>query len=205
MDTKVDFTLVLSPEDELRCGCNSYCKNVCKGYGCCMNSGCVLSPSDIYVFAHEYSSKDRVRYLKMLLRRGDYSIDHKMLRDTNSGAFRIIGNPYEKEGYAVSRMKLLRGDGALYLRARNKGKGIVDIIHFNWEEDGPCAAWNPNTGCKFTYSKRPKGGRLLIPDPKCRSFENCEPMYDEFDAAREWMAYQNELYEVYMYFRGLRM
>lgn len=203
METKVNFTIIPEVDSETCCNCTDYCRNVCKGYGCCENSGCVLSPNDIYVLAHEYSFEDRVRYLKMLLYRGDYSIDHKMLRDTNYGALRVVGNPFEVNGYCVSKNKLERGDGALYLRARNRGKRIVDLIHFNWEEDGPCAAWNPDTGCKFSYSKRPKGGRLLMPAPEGHTFEDCEPLYDEYTAALEWVKFQDVLYEVYMHFRNL--
>lgn len=205
MGAKVNFTIIPDADSETRCNCTDYCRNVCKGYGCCENSGCVLSPDDIYVFAHEFSFEDRVRYLKLLLARGDYSIDHKRLRDTNYGAFRLIGNPFDKNAYHVSKSKLERGDGALYLRARNKGKKIVDIVHLNWEEDGPCAAWNPETGCKFRYPRRPKGGRMLIPDPKGRDYRDCESLYDEYTAALEWSKFQDVLYEVYMHFRSLGM
>lgn len=204
MDGKVNFKFIPNEDSEARCDCTDYCKKVCKGRDCCQNAGCVLAPSDIYVLAHEYTREERIRYLKMFLKRGDYSIDHKMLKNKNSGAYVLQGNPYDARSYSVSRKKLLEGEGVLYIRARNRNKNIVDIIHFNGIPDGPCASWNPKTGCKFKYSKRPKGGRMLIPDDGLR-FDGCEAKYHEIDAAREWLEFQDIMYEVFIYFKNLGM
>lgn len=204
VDGKVNFLLIPDEDSEMRCDCTEYCKKVCKGRDCCQNSGCVLAPSDVYALVHEYTKEERIKLLIHLLKRGDYSIDHKRMKNKEFGAFVLSGNPYERRSYSVDKARLLRGDGVLYLRARNKDKKIVDIIHFNWEADGPCASWNPDTGCKFTYSKRPKGGRMLIPDNGMR-FDGCEAKYHEFDAAREWLKYQDIMYEVFTYFKNLDM
>lgn len=204
VDEKANFILIPDEDSAARCDCSEYCRKVCKGRDCCQNSGCVLAPSDVYVLAHEFTREERIKAIIMLLKRGDYSIDHKMLRNKNSGAFILSGSPFDRRSYSVSRDKLIAGEGVLYLRARNKDKKIVDIIHFNWEADGPCASWDPEKGCKFTYAKRPKGGRMLIPDDGLR-FDGCEAKYHEIDAAREWLKFQDVMYEVFKYFKNLDM
>lgn len=204
MEGKVNFTIMPDPESEARC-CNSAICKECKGYGCCQGSGCALAPSDVYVLAHEFSKKERVKYLINLLKRGDLSIDHKTMRDPEMGAYKVIGSIFNPKNITVSRERLLAGYGVLYLRARNKGKKIVDIIHYNWEPDGPCASWSLESGCKFSFAKRPKGGRMLIPDPLGLSCENCIAKYDEVAAAKEWLEFQDIMYEVFTFFKSRDM
>ena len=202
VEDEVNFILIPGEDSEMRCDCTEYCRKICKGRDCCQNSGCVLAPSDVYVLEHEFNREERIKAIIMLLKRGDYSIDHKMLKNKRTGALTVSGSPYDRRSYSVDRNKCLDGEGVLYLRAKNKGKKIVDIIHFNWESDGPCASWDPKNGCKFKYSKRPKGGRMLIPDDGLR-FDGCEAKYHEIDAAREWLQFQDVMYEVFMYFKKL--
>ena len=102
----------------------------------------------------------------------------------------------------VSKKLLEEGYGALYLRARNKGKRICDIIHYNWESDGPCENWSEEEGCRKRFSQRYKGGRKLIPG---KSPELCKTEYNELDAAKEWREFQDILYEVFIYFFEKRM
>ena len=45
---------------------------------------------------------------------------------------------------------------------------------------------------------------MLIPDNGMR-FDGCEAKYHEFDAAREWLKYQDIMYEVFTYFKNLDM
>lgn len=204
LKTKVNFTYKPDEESKALC-CNSRLCTKCKGAGCCQISGCVLAPSDIYVLKHDFTREQRVRYLKIRLMRGDLSIDHKRMKDRQSGAYVIYGDPFNRDNVSVDRNKLLEGKGVLYLRARNKGKKIIDIIHYNWEPDGPCANWSEENGCKFQFHQRPKGGRMLIPDPRGVSMKYCIPKYTEEGAAKEWLEFQEILYEVYIYFRGLKM
>lgn len=203
MNTKVNFTYQPDEESQMKCCDYQFCAK-CKGT-CCQTSGCVLAPSDIYVLKHKFTKEQRIRYLKMRLMHGDLSIDHKCLRDAEMGAYLITGNIFNRDNISVDRNKLLAGKGVLVLRARNRGKKIVDIIHYNWEPDGPCASWSKESGCKFPFHKRPKGGRMLLPDPLRLSNTYCIPNYNELTAALEWLEFQDILYEVFVHFKRLKM
>lgn len=196
MRSSCNFVVVGTKESTEHAINHEACK-ACKGRGCCQNCGCVCSPDDFYVLAHPFSHKERVRYIIQLLKRGDFSIDHKRMKNKDTGAFDVYS--YTLHGIRVNKQKLLRGDGTLYIRARNIGKPIIDVVHFNWDEDTGCACWSKEKGCKFSDVKRPKGGRMLIPDPY-GDYAFCVAEYDELDAARDWMKFQEVLYDVYDYF-----
>lgn len=174
------------------------CKN-CAGEGCCKNCGCVFSPDDFYIFRNQFSEKERFQYLKHFLKRGYASIDHIRLSNRDTGAFMINSSPIFAE---ISLQKLLDGEGALYIRMRNVGKNIVDVLHLNF-----CTIFNTykcvglkENGCAFPFKKRPKGGRELIPDIFSGRMD-CKVVYSEYQAAIDWYPYQNILYKLYEEFK----
>lgn len=188
---KIDYTI------EADC-CNSeYCRK-CGGEYCCKVCGCAYSPMDFLVFRQEYSKEDRVKYLIWRIRKGDISFDHRRVKNQKTGAFVFTGDPRYRENVTVSKEKLLEGQGLLYLRARNRGKRICDIIHYNWETDGPCVNWSEESGCRYKlFGKKPRGGQRLIPG---KTPMYCDAKYSEIDAALEWSNFQDVLYEVFRYF-----
>lgn len=198
----VNFTIMPDPTLEANC-CNYQACQKCEGKGCCQLCGCAYSPMDFHVFANRYTREQRIRYLKRRIKRGDISFDHKRLADELFGAYEVKGDFKNRNNVTVSKKKLLEGKGALYLRARNNGKRICDIIHYNWEEDGPCVNWSKESGCRYKlFGTKPKGGRMLIPG---KTPYECNPQYNELDAAMEWQPFQDILYEVFCYFweRGM--
>lgn len=70
-----------------------------------------------------------------------------------------------------------------YLRARNKGAGIVDLI----THGGPCINLTEN-GCSLSEEKRPSFGLLVKPT---QVGGPCEQMNSEL--AKEWFEYNNVL------------
>lgn len=73
----------------------------------------------------------------------------------------------------------------LSLKARNTGADIIDLISYTKE----CMALT-ETGCKYTFDKRPSGGKYLIPHKK----KICD--YDEIDIldiVATWLPYQDLL------------
>lgn len=204
MNKELNFIL-RSQFDERVFTCKPEICKQCQGIDCCQHAPCVYSPYDFHVFSYPYTKEERVKYLIHHLKKGDTSIDHKTflkkigaydfsdLRESISESL-ILGIKKMKVG--INRESLMNLDGILYLRARAIGKGVIDIIHLNWIEDTGCSLWNPDTGCKYTYEKRPKGGRMLVP----HQLHNCLPMYSEYNAVQDWSKYQDVLYEVFMYF-----
>lgn len=166
---------------------------------CCETCGCAYSPEDFYVFTHDFSREDRVKYLKHFVKRGYTSFAHRILT-SETGAFDIIkaiDNYDINLNNYLSLEKLLAGEGALYLRVRNKNYPIVQLI--NGEDDSsPCILLDKDKGCPLPFNKRPKGGRLLR--PKLSSGGDCIQNYTELQAAIDWYPYQDILYEVYKSF-----
>lgn len=178
--------------------CNSEVCKKCAGEGCCKNCGCAFSPDDFYIFRNPFSEKERFQYLKHFLKRGYASIDHIRLSNRDTGAFMINSSPIFAE---ISLQKLLDGEGALYIRMRNVGKNIVDVLHLSFctiFETYKCIGLKEN-GCGFPFKKRPKGGREVIPDISGRM--DCEVVYSEYRAAMDWYPYQNILYKLYEEFK----
>lgn len=193
---------VIPPKfDEKKICIGEMCK-ICKGEECCARCGCCYSPEDFHVFTYPYSREDRVKYLKAFLKRGYTSIELKWMLDRQDAAFYTMHYYSDIRKMKVVKEKLLRGDGILYLRTRNIGKGIVDVVHPDAIRDTGCRLQGPD-GCKLTYRKRPKGGRMVV--PKIHILDNCTCLYSEFQAAMDWFQYQDILFEVYEYFYKLEI
>lgn len=170
------------------------------GGECCKSTGCVFSPEDFYVFRNYFSDEQRLQYLIAFLKRGYASIDQVKLYDKVNGAFKCDINNlsiFDEDLFKISYKKIENGDGALYLRVRNKGHNIVDVLHLqNYYTEG-CVLLSKN-GCPFPLKKRPKGGRLLR--PKLHIDSVCIPLYTEVQAAIDWYPYQKILFKAYEYF-----
>lgn len=80
---------------------------------------------------------------------------------------------------------------AYYLRIKNVGANIVDP---SW--GGECILLT-NDGCKLSYNKRPKGGRMLIPD----AYGPCESKYSKQEAARDWYKYRDILSKLVKHYK----
>lgn len=112
-------------------------KEICAKCGgiCCKKSGCDCSSKDFE------------------------SIKFKALLETlNSGKYSITSycDFYPtKDGY--------KNIPFLYLRARNEGKGVVDLLSFKTR----CANLGEN-GCEFSADERPSGGKKLNSQEKSR-------------------------------------
>lgn len=136
-------------------------KDMCKLCGgmCCLKCGCDYSANDFADLSYEG--------IKRELSVGDKSIvcfmDFK--KDVYGKYFAI---PF------------------LYVRARNTGRDIVDLISMKKK----CAVLI-DTGCSHDYEHRPEGGRNLIPCKKLG--EPCLPMNDPFDIVKTWQPYQKVL------------
>ena len=171
---------------------------MCKECGgrCCKHLGCVFSPDDFYVLKHSFSNKERLQYLRHFLKRGYACIDHMELINRETGAY-IIANESQEE--IIDLEKLLNGEGALYIRMRNIGEqavetGFPDLMDlFNLEKQ--CIGLREN-GCRFSFKKRPKGGREIIPKFILGRAE-CSTVYDEYRAAMDWFPYQEILFQLW--------
>lgn len=166
---------------------NVFCNpQICKmcGGDCCQRCGCAFSPNDFYVCrSHQFSEEEVFQYFKHFLKRGYASISHRKLGDRWTGAFVMEG---------ISLQKLLEGEGALYIRMRNINSNIVDV----WGISSGCCVGLMENGCRFSFEKRPRGGRELMPD-----LRSCIPVYSEYQAAIDWYPYQNILYKLYEEFK----
>lgn len=86
------------------------------------------------------------------------------------------------------------------LRIRNRG---ARIVYLNYERGEPCILLTEK-GCKLSYTKRPTGGRLLIPVAvkyKGLTCLNCQSAYTIEDCCMEWRPYQQVLSELIHYFK----
>lgn len=175
------------------------CKYCTPGCRCCESSGCAYSPEDFYVFAHEFSKEDRIKYLKHFIKRGKTSFSHRCLT-SKTGAIDLVNAVHNLDlnlNNYVSLEKLLAGEGALFLRVRNKNYPIVDVVNGD-DEVGPCILWDKDKGCPLPFNKRPKGARQLR--PKMEINGKCIQNYTELQAAIDWYPYQDILFEVYKSF-----
>ena len=189
---KVNF-VIRRELDEEKIFCKPEICKACRGEGCCKNCGCAFSPNDFYVFNYQFSDEQRYQYLKHFLKKGYASIDHKLLNNQKTGAFIAYHGLIR-----VSFEKILNNEGALYIRMRNKGKDIVDVLHIDpYEETLGCIGLTEK-GCRFSFKKRPKGGRMIIPD--ISGLMDCNVIYSEYHAAIDWYPYQEILYRLYLEF-----
>ncbi len=81
----------------------------------------------------------------------------------------------------------------LYLRARNTGRDIVDLLSFKKQ----CSMLKED-GCTYSVNDRPSGGINLIPS----SDGPCRPDINPFDIVREWGSYQKQLRKLVKRFTG---
>lgn len=172
--------MALSPDEHKwrSLGDPSACKK-CKGFFCCQYNACSASPEDFNCNSVE---------MRNALLSGNYSID--LIRSESS--FKI------GDGFLTLNWEEIKKNPyeAFYLRAKNIGKPIVDVIHLK-DSLGPCVMWNPNSGCALSYENRPKFGRTLVPMPMSQCFD----YYDEFGSgmglatqiAKEWKPYHELL------------
>ena len=209
----VNFVIKPTLDEERIFTCSPACKE-CQG-ACCKNSGCAFSPDDFYVFRNSFSDEERFKYVIAFLKRGYASIDHYTLHNKETGALDTLFNKetsaldisfemlncmfsQPEKMIVVSREKLLAGDGGLFLRVRNEGKGVVDICHNAIQTPQRCVLLTEN-GCQFPFKKRPKGGRFLRP----RRFPEgeCISVYTEVQAIMDWFPYAEILYKAYLHFQ----
>lgn len=75
----------------------------------------------------------------------------------------------------------------LYLRARNKGRDVVDLLSLKHE----CSMLT-DTGCPYDLDHRPRGGVNYIPYPN----NECKRCDNEQLEIRKWEPYQNLLFKM---------
>ena len=144
---------------------------ICKKCGgmCCKKSGCDYSAHDFLDLSYEGLSNE--------LKKGDKSIVCYM-------DFKTMSNgSYTYEPF-------------LYLRARNKGRDIIDLVSIKTG----CASLKSN-GCSFTYEDRPSGGKNLTPVDK--KIGPCTPVVNPLDIVNTWKPYQKQLKRLVSQFTGM--
>ena len=147
--------------------------DICRECGgmCCKKSGCDYSANDF-----KNSSYDTL-YKELL--KGDKSIVCYMKFKTDSN-----GN-YTYEPF-------------LYLRARNKGRDIVDLVSIKTG----CLSLGEN-GCKFSYEERPSGGKNLKP---VRPEDGpCVPLVSPLYIVNSWLKHQQTLKRLVLNLSGMNV
>ena len=127
------------------------------GGKCCKKSGC------------DYSTKDF----------NDLSVNtiYKKLEEGNISIVSFLTfNRFSNGRMACSPF--------LYLRARNTGRDIVDLLSFKKQ----CSMLKED-GCTYSVNDRPSGGINLVPNDK----GPCRPAVNPFEIVKEWEAYQKQL------------
>lgn len=139
---------------------NNENKELCKKCDgkCCKKSGCDYSADDL-----KKVTKD---YIVQLLEEGNTSIVAYF-------DIRIInGKP-----------KFLP---TLYLRARNKGRGEIDLFSLK----RTCSLLTKK-GCPYSFYERPTGGKNLVPHEN-----GCYQLQDPKTILNSWIPYQSILYSI---------
>lgn len=144
-------------------------KNLCKKCGgkCCKKSGCDYFVSDFLEINEEV-----------------------LIKKLDEGETSIVGALYpisDSEGY-------LSFIPFLYLRARNIGRDIVDILSFKRQ----CMLLTDN-GCPYPLEKRPGGGAALIP----QRFRKCYRDEDPLIETSKWEPYQQLLSSLVVRYSGM--
>lgn len=172
----------------------------CKGAHCCAHFGCMYAPQDFEVLRNPESTlEEQLEVLTQLLKEGKISIDMCWLRDPNYGPLHYLTHKPDID-------KIANGDGLLYLRARNKGRPIVDLQFFlKKQQHFPCINWDPEKGCMLSEEERPYGGRILKPvaiiDKETDVIiYRCEDITPE-EHVEPWMDYQLLMYYLYLAIR----
>lgn len=141
---------------------------VCKNCGgrCCKKSGCDYWPSDL---------PDK----------------------TYKGILKFLENDKVS---IVAMMNFKRINGKLcnfpflYLRERNTGRDVVDLLSMKT----PCSNLTEH-GCSYTYEERPSGGKNLTPSKDGL----CYPKEDNLKKVLEWSPYQKQLEKIVKRYTGL--
>lgn len=141
---------------------------VCKNCGgrCCKKSGCDYWTSDL----PDKTYKGLLKFLES----GKVSIISMMNFKRING--KLCNFPF------------------LYLRERNTGRDIVDLLSMKT----PCSNLTEH-GCSYTYEKRPSGGKNLTPSKEGL----CYPKEDNLQKVLEWSAYQKQLEKIVKRYTGL--
>lgn len=141
---------------------------VCKNCGgrCCKKSGCDYWPSDL----PDKTYKGILKFLE----NGKVSIVAMMnFKRINE---KLCNFPF------------------LYLRERNTGKDVVDLLSMKT----PCSNLTEH-GCSYTYEERPSGGKNLTPSKDGL----CYPKEDNLQKVLEWSPYQKQLEKIVKRYTGL--
>lgn len=141
---------------------------VCKNCGgrCCKKSGCDYWPSDL----PDKTYKGILKFLE----NGKVSIVAMMNFKRING--KLCNFPF------------------LYLRGRNTGRDVVDLLSMKT----PCSNLTEH-GCSYTYEERPSGGKNLTPSKDGL----CYPKEDNLQKVLEWSPYQKQLEKIVKRYTGL--
>mgnify|MGYP000190484985 FL=1 len=141
---------------------------VCKNCGgrCCKKSGCDYWPSDL----PDKTYKGILKFLE----NGKVSIVAMMNFKRING--KLCNFPF------------------LYLRGRNTGRDVVDLLSMKT----PCSNLTEH-GCSYTYEERPSGGKNLTPSKEGL----CYPKEDNLQKVLEWSPYQKQLEKIVKRYTGL--
>ena len=141
---------------------------VCKNCGgrCCKKSGCDYWPSDL----PDKTYKGILKFLE----NGKVSIVAMMNFKRING--KLCNFPF------------------LYLRERNIGRDVVDLLSMKT----PCSNLTEH-GCSYTYEERPSGGKNLTPSKDGL----CYPKEDSLQKVLEWSPYQKQLEKIVKRYTGL--
>ena len=141
---------------------------VCKNCGgrCCKKSGCDYWPSDL----PDKTYKGILKFLE----NGKVSIVAMMnFKRINE---KLCNFPF------------------LYLRERNTGRDVVDLLSMKT----PCSNLTEH-GCSYTYEERPSGGKNLSQSKDGL----CYPKEDNLQKVLEWSPYQKQLEKIVKRYTGL--
>ena len=170
--------MIMSKEEQLF-NCKIEDKSICRACGgkCCQTTACEASPCDF--------DCDRNKMIAAL-ESGNYSID--LIFDKQRKVFKTIGNTF-----TLNLDFLINShESTLFMRPRNQGKLIVDVIHIV-QKNNPCIFWNKYAGCRLPYEERPRYGRGIIPIAP----GVCENIYDTRTMLlKEWHEYNEFLFQM---------
>ncbi len=170
--------VIMSKEERLL-SCKWENKSACKECGgkCCQRTGCEASPDDFDCDRNKMAAS---------LGTGNYAID--LVLDEHK---RVL----KTQGYTLTLdvdFLLHSHEATLFMRPRNQGKPVADIIHIGYSYS-PCIFWNRETGCRLPYEERPKYGRAIMPIAPgvCSNIYNTRAML-----LKEWYEYNEFLYHM---------
>ncbi len=143
-------------------------KELCAKCGgkCCIKSGCDY-------FVSDFKSIDKATILKAL----------------ETGNISIV-SAFKNETLPNGQMKMVP---ILYLRARNKGREVIDLFSMK-----KTCSMLTDTGCSYTLSERPSGGVNLIPGEN-----GCKPAKNPLEELEKWLPYQSLLAKIVKRYTGM--